>query len=88
MSIRNRSRGITLIGFVMLLAVLGFFAYLAMRLVPMYIEYMGVVKAMEQVRAEPGCGQHVARAGAPFTAVQVQYAVRRRVTPFRRRPSR
>ena len=54
MSIRNRSRGITLIGFVMLLAVLGFFAYLAMRLVPMYIEYMGVVKSMEQVRAEPG----------------------------------
>lgn len=51
---RNKSRGITLIGFVFLLLVIGFFAYLAMRLVPMYVEYMGVVKAMEQVRSEPG----------------------------------
>ncbi len=49
MSIRKRSRGITLIGFLFLLAVVGFFAYLAMRLVPMYVEYMGVVKSMEQV---------------------------------------
>ncbi|WP_440222768.1 DUF4845 domain-containing protein [Dokdonella sp. MW10] len=51
---RRRSRGITLIGFLILLSVVGFFAYLAMRLVPLYVEYMGVVKAMEQVRAEPG----------------------------------
>ncbi len=51
---RRRSRGITFIGFLILLAVVGFFAYMAMRLVPMYVEYMGVVKAMEQVRAEPG----------------------------------
>lgn len=54
MSARKKSRGITLIGFVFLLLIIGFFAYLAMRLVPMYVEYMGVVKAMEQVRAEPG----------------------------------
>ncbi|MFA7321899.1 MAG: DUF4845 domain-containing protein [Dokdonella sp.] len=50
---RKRSRGITLIGFLMLLGVVGFFGYMAMRLVPMYSEYMGVVKAMEQVRDEP-----------------------------------
>ncbi len=50
---RKRASGITLIGFLMLLAVVGFFGYLAMRLIPMYTEYMGVVKAMEQVRAEP-----------------------------------
>ena len=50
---RKRASGITLIGFLMLLGVVGFFGYLAMRLVPMYIEYMGVVKAMEQVKAEP-----------------------------------
>lgn len=54
MGMRRRSRGITLIGFLILLSVVGFFAYLAMRLVPLYVEYMGVVKAMEQVRAEPG----------------------------------
>ena len=50
---RKRASGITLIGFLMLLCVVGFFAYLAMRLIPMYTEYMGVVKAMEQMRDEP-----------------------------------
>lgn len=56
MSIRQRSKGITLIGFVVLLLVVGFFAYLAMRLIPMYVEYMGVVKAMEQLKSEGGAG--------------------------------
>ena len=50
---RKRSNGITLIGFLFLLLIIGFFGYLAMRLIPMYVEYMGVVKAMEQVRTEP-----------------------------------
>ena len=54
MSLHRKARGITLIGFAILLAVVGFFAYLAMRLVPVYVEYMGVVKSMEQVRAESG----------------------------------
>jgi hypothetical protein len=54
---RERVKGITLIGFVIMLCVLGFFAYLAMRLIPMYVEYYGVVKAMEQVRSEPGSAQ-------------------------------
>jgi hypothetical protein len=53
---RNRTSGITLIGFLVLMVVVGFFVYLGMRLVPMYIEYMGVVKAMEQVRSEPNSG--------------------------------
>lgn len=50
---RKRASGITLIGFLILLCVVGFFGYLAMRLIPMYVEYMGVVKAMELVRTEP-----------------------------------
>jgi hypothetical protein len=50
-------RGITLIGFLVLLAVAGFFAYMVMRLLPMYIEYFGVVKAMEMVKNEPGAAQ-------------------------------
>ncbi len=54
MNMHGKTKGITLIGFIILLCVLGFFAYLAMRLVPMYTEYFGVVKAMEQVRQEPG----------------------------------
>lgn len=54
MSTPKKTRGITLIGFLMLMAVVGFFAYLAMRLIPMYSEYMGVVKSMEQIKDEPG----------------------------------
>ncbi len=57
MSLHRKPRGITLIGFIIVLAVVGFFVYLAMRLVPVYLEYMGVVKAMEQVRNEPGAAR-------------------------------
>jgi hypothetical protein len=53
----NKPMGVTLIGFLILLIIAGFFAYLAMRLVPLYIEYFGVVKALEQVRNEPGSAQ-------------------------------
>ena len=45
----KKQQGITLIGFVFVLAIAGFFAYMAMKLVPAYSEYMGVVKAMNQV---------------------------------------
>ena len=51
---QHKNRGITLIGFLMLLCVLGFFAYLAMRLIPVYVEYFGVVKSLETVKNEPG----------------------------------
>ena len=57
MKMQRNNRGITLIGFAVVLCVAGFFAYLAMRLVPMYIEYFGVVKAMEAIKNEPGASQ-------------------------------
>lgn len=57
MRVRKNVKGITLIGFVILLAIAGFFAYAAMRLIPVYSEYFGVVKAMEQERGEPGAAQ-------------------------------
>ncbi len=46
---KAKQSGITLIGFVMVLAILGFFAFMAMKLVPAYIEFMGVNKAMNQI---------------------------------------
>ena len=49
----NKQQGITLIGFLFVLAIAGFFAYMAMKLVPAYSEYMGVVKAMKAVASEP-----------------------------------
>jgi hypothetical protein len=50
---KSRQSGITLIGFLIVVAVVGFFGYMAMKLLPSYSEYMGVVKGMNQV-AESG----------------------------------
>ncbi len=50
-------RGITLLGFVMLLAVVGFFAFLVMRLFPVYAEYYSVKSDMEGLRDEPNSAQ-------------------------------
>lgn len=49
---KSKQSGITLIGFIVVLAVAGFFAYMAMKLMPAYSEYMGVVKAMNQISTE------------------------------------
>ena len=57
MKAHRYSLGITLIGFLIMLCVAGFFAYIVMKLVPVYVEYFGVVKAMEQVKNEPGAAQ-------------------------------
>jgi hypothetical protein len=46
-------KGITMIGFAILLCVAGFFAYAAMKLIPVYTEYFGIVKAMKQLQTEP-----------------------------------
>lgn len=47
-------KGITMIGFAILLGVLGFFAYAAMKLIPAYTEYFGVVKSMKLLQGEAG----------------------------------
>lgn len=44
----------TLIGFVFVLAIAGFFAFLIMRLFPVYSEYYSVVSAMKGLADEPG----------------------------------
>lgn len=53
---KRSERGMTLLGFVIVLAVVGFFAYVAMRLFPMYQEYYSVRSAMKGLAAEPGIG--------------------------------
>ena len=54
MNSKNKQTGITLLGFAVLLCVLGFFAYAAMKLVPAYMEYFGVVKSMKLLQSESG----------------------------------
>jgi len=41
-----------MIGFAMLLGVLGFFAYAVMKLWPAYSEYFGVVKSMQALKSD------------------------------------
>lgn len=52
MKIRNDS-GLTLIGFLIVLAVTLFFAYAGMRIVPMYLEYHALGNAMDMLADDP-----------------------------------
>ncbi len=48
----KKAQGITLIGFVFVLAVLGFFLYAGMQIGPVYMDHMSVVKAMKTAASE------------------------------------
>ena len=52
MKIRNDS-GLTLIGFLIVLTVVLFFAYAGMRVVPMYLEYHALGNAMDSLADDP-----------------------------------
>ncbi|QNK01578.1 DUF4845 domain-containing protein [Dyella telluris] len=49
---KSKQTGITLIGFLVVLVVVSFFGYMAMKLVPAYTEFAGVSKAMTQLASE------------------------------------
>jgi hypothetical protein len=51
---KRTQSGMTLIGFVIVLGVVGLFAYVGMKLVPMYSEYYAVKQALKGLAAEPG----------------------------------
>jgi len=53
MKIRKDS-GLTLLGFLIVLAVVLFFAYAGMRVVPMYLEYHALGNALELLQNDPG----------------------------------
>jgi Tfp pilus assembly major pilin PilA len=48
----KNQRGMTLIGWVIVLALIAFFATLIMRLLPMYQEYYGVLQVMSSIEEE------------------------------------
>lgn len=49
----TRQRGMTLIGWIMTLTVIGFFALFAIRLTPVFLEYQSVVSSMNQLEELP-----------------------------------
>ena len=51
---KRTQRGITLLGFIIVLAVVGFFAYVGMKLFPMYSEYYSVKAALKGLANESG----------------------------------
>ena len=53
---KRTQSGITLIGFVVVLAVVGLFAYVGMKLFPMYSEFYSVKSALRGLANEPGIG--------------------------------
>jgi Tfp pilus assembly protein PilE len=48
----NNQRGMTLISWLLVLGLIGFFALLAMRLIPMYQEYFGVMQITKSMENE------------------------------------
>ena len=49
----RRQNGLTLIGFIIVLVVVLFFAYAAMRVAPMYLEYHALIGAMDKLVEDP-----------------------------------
>ncbi|TAN07940.1 MAG: DUF4845 domain-containing protein [Rhodanobacteraceae bacterium] len=52
----KRQSGITLIGFVIILIIAAFFVYTAMKLVPAYMDYFNVAKALNTVATQSTSG--------------------------------
>ena len=53
----GRQRGMTVIGMLLLLVVIAFVALIAMKVVPMYIQYFTVKSTIESIRKEPQIAQ-------------------------------
>lgn len=51
---KRTQRGMTLMSFIVVLAVVGFAAYIGMKLFSMYSEYYSVRQALKGLQAEPG----------------------------------
>jgi len=49
---RKHERGITFIGICILVTFIGLFVYAGIRLVPVYLEYMNIAKALDTVKAD------------------------------------
>ncbi len=53
----ERQRGLTVIGMLLLIVVLGFMALVAMKVIPMYIQYFTIKSTIESIRKEPQMAQ-------------------------------
>ena len=56
MNTRHHQRGMTAIGWLMVLGLIAFFTLITLRLVPIYLEYGKVVSVLESLTSEPDIG--------------------------------
>ena len=70
--INKRQRGMTLIGFLLLLSAAVFVAYIGIKLVPIYLNYYSVVDAMNDLADEPNA--------ANLSEAQIRQSMQRRLT--------
>jgi hypothetical protein len=54
MKLAKTQRGMTLIGWLLVLGLIGYFVLMVMRLAPGYLEYMNVSKTIESLKSEDG----------------------------------
>lgn len=78
---KTKQTGITLIGFLIVLMVVGFFGYMAMKLVPAYTEFMGVTKAMNQLASEGGASTPEQVRSSLMKKLDFQYVSDDTITP-------
>ena len=73
---KRTQSGLTLIGFIVILAVVGLFAYVGMKLAPMYSEFYSVKQAMKAISAEPGIANMAPREvmNRFFNRLNISYA--------------
>ena len=50
----HRQKGVTAIGWLIILGLIGFFTLLTLKMAPAYMEYYKVVSALESLEEEPG----------------------------------
>jgi hypothetical protein len=58
MNMRRRQGGITLLGFIIVAAVVGFFVYIGIKLFPMYSEFYSVKSALKGLSTEAGVARY------------------------------
>lgn len=66
----DRQRGITVIGMLILIIAIAFVALIAMKVVPMYIQYYTIKSTVESIRKEPQLAQ--------MSAQDIQNAIQKR----------
>jgi len=54
MSSMHHQRGLSLLGFIFILALVLFFTFIGIKLVPIYLNHMSVVSEVKAVASEPG----------------------------------